>query len=61
VHRGAKIAAQSGVKEDIPANASVWGSPSLPLLLEQKLTILRSRLPDLFKRVDLLEEKAGKS
>jgi UDP-3-O-[3-hydroxymyristoyl] glucosamine N-acyltransferase len=60
VHRGAKIAAQSGVKEDIPANASVWGSPSLPLLLEQKLTILRSRLPDLFKRVDALEEKAGK-
>jgi UDP-3-O-[3-hydroxymyristoyl] glucosamine N-acyltransferase len=61
VHKGAKIAAQSGVKEDIPPNASVWGSPSLPLLLEQKLTILRSRLPELFKRVDALEEKAGKT
>ncbi len=53
---GAKLAAKSGVKEDIAANTSVWGSPSLPLMLEQKLTILRSRLPELFKRVDALEK-----
>ncbi len=58
---GAMIAAQSGVKDDIPAKTSVWGSPSLPLLLEQKLTILRTRLPELFKRVDALEGKSGKS
>jgi len=55
VGNGAKIAAQSGVKDDIPANTSVWGTPSMPLLLEQKLTILRHRLPELFKRVDALE------
>jgi UDP-3-O-[3-hydroxymyristoyl] glucosamine N-acyltransferase len=61
VGTGAMIAAQSGVKDDIPAKTSVWGSPSLPLLLEQKLTILRTRLPDLFKRVDALEKKAGKT
>jgi UDP-3-O-[3-hydroxymyristoyl] glucosamine N-acyltransferase len=60
VHRGAKIAAQSGVMEDVPAGTSIWGSPSLPLLLEQKLTILRGRLPELFKRVGALEKKAGK-
>jgi UDP-3-O-[3-hydroxymyristoyl] glucosamine N-acyltransferase len=59
VGKGAMIAAQSGVKDDIPASTSVWGSPSLPLLLEQKLTILRTRLPELFKRVDALEDKAG--
>jgi UDP-3-O-[3-hydroxymyristoyl] glucosamine N-acyltransferase len=55
------IAAQSGVKDDIPAKTSVWGSPSNPILLEQKLTILRRRLPELFKRVEALEErdKAG--
>jgi UDP-3-O-[3-hydroxymyristoyl] glucosamine N-acyltransferase len=53
---GAKLAAKSGVKEDIAPNTSVWGSPSLPLMLEQKLTILRSRLPELFKRVDALEK-----
>jgi UDP-3-O-[3-hydroxymyristoyl] glucosamine N-acyltransferase len=60
VGTGAMIAAQSGVKDDIPAKTSVWGSPSLPLLLEQKLTILRSRLPELFKRVGALEKKAAK-
>jgi UDP-3-O-[3-hydroxymyristoyl] glucosamine N-acyltransferase len=57
VGRAAKIAAQSGVKDDIPAQTSVWGSPSLPLLLEQKLTILRARLPELFKRVGALEAR----
>jgi len=55
VGKGAKIAAQSGVKDDVPAKTSVWGSPSLPILLEQKLTILRNRLPELFKRVEALE------
>jgi len=61
VGAGAMIAAQSGVKDDIPAKTSVWGSPSNPILLEQKLTILRRRLPELFKRVEALEErdKAG--
>ncbi len=58
VGSGAKIAAQSGVKDDVPANTSVWGTPSMPLLLEQKLTVLRHRLPELFKRVDSLEKLA---
>jgi UDP-3-O-[3-hydroxymyristoyl] glucosamine N-acyltransferase len=58
---GAMIAAQSGVKDDVPAKTTVWGSPSMPLLLEQKLTILRNRLPELFKRVDALEKRAGKA
>jgi UDP-3-O-[3-hydroxymyristoyl] glucosamine N-acyltransferase len=59
VGSGAMIAAQSGVKDDIPPKTSVWGSPSLPLLLEQKITILRNRLPELFKRVDRLEKLTG--
>ena len=61
VGSGVMIAAKSGVKDDIPAKTSVWGSPSLPLLLEQKIVILRNRLPELFKRVDALEKKAGKA
>jgi UDP-3-O-[3-hydroxymyristoyl] glucosamine N-acyltransferase len=56
---GAMIAAQSGVMEDVPAKTTVWGSPSSPILLERKLAILRGRLPDLFRRVDALELKAG--
>ena len=59
VGSGVKIGAKSGVKDDIPPNTSVWGSPSMPLLLEQKLTVLRHRLPELFKRVDALERHAG--
>lgn len=56
---GAMIAAQSGVMEDVPAKTTVWGSPSSPILLERKLAILRGRLPELFKRVGALEQKAG--
>jgi UDP-3-O-[3-hydroxymyristoyl] glucosamine N-acyltransferase len=59
VGSGTMIAAQSGVKDDIPPKTTVWGSPSLPLLLEQKIVILRNRLPELFKRVDALEKAAG--
>jgi UDP-3-O-[3-hydroxymyristoyl] glucosamine N-acyltransferase len=55
----AMIAAQSGVKDDIPPKTSYWGSPAQPILLEQKITILRNRLPELFKRVDALELGAG--
>lgn len=61
VGSGAMIAAKSGVKDDIPPKTSVWGSPSLPMLLEQKIVILRNRLPDLFKRVDALEKLVGAS
>jgi UDP-3-O-[3-hydroxymyristoyl] glucosamine N-acyltransferase len=58
VGSGAMIAAKTGVMEDIPAKTSVWGSPSLPLRLEQKIVILRNRLPELFKRVGALEKEA---
>ena len=58
---GVQIAAKSGVKEDLAPKTSVWGSPCLPLLLEQKLVILRSRLPELFKRVDELERRVQKA
>ena len=58
VGSGVMIAAKSGVKDDIPPKTSVWGSPCLPLLLEQKIVILRNRLPELFKRVDALEKAA---
>jgi UDP-3-O-[3-hydroxymyristoyl] glucosamine N-acyltransferase len=55
--RGSKVGAQSGVNHDLPAGSSVFGNPCLPVLLEQRLIVLRRRLPDLFKRVDALEAK----
>jgi len=57
---GVKMGAKTGVKDDIPPNTSIWGTPSLPLLLEQKLVILRNRLPELFKRVKTLEAEISK-
>ena len=59
VGSGAMLAARSGVKDDILPKTSVWGSPSLPLLLEQKIIILRNRLPELFKRVEALEKASA--
>ena len=59
--RGAQIGAQAGVTSDIAAGAAVRGSPSLPYMLEQRLTVLRNRLPELFRRVDAVEEQLKKS
>ncbi len=57
---GAKVAGKTGIMDDIPAKTSVWGTPAVSILLEKKLTILRSRLPELFERVDALEKRTGK-
>jgi UDP-3-O-[3-hydroxymyristoyl] glucosamine N-acyltransferase len=57
--RGAKVGAQAGVPRDVAPGESVFGTPSLPLMLEQRITVLRNRLPELFKRVGALEELAG--
>jgi UDP-3-O-[3-hydroxymyristoyl] glucosamine N-acyltransferase len=57
--KGAKVAAQSGVGKDVPAGASVFGTPSLPIVVEQRLAVLRRKLPELFKRVDKLERHLG--
>jgi len=57
--KGAKVGAQSGVGKDVPAGASVFGSPSLPLIVEQRITVLRKKLPELFRRVDALELHLG--
>jgi UDP-3-O-[3-hydroxymyristoyl] glucosamine N-acyltransferase len=58
VGAGAMIAAQSGVKDDVPAKTNMFGTPALPVLLEHRLLVLRERLPELFKRVDALERAA---
>src|SRR5208283_1652357 len=56
---GAKVGAQAGVNNDIPAGVSVRGTPSMPYMVEQRMTVLRNRLPELFKRVEKLEEHLG--
>jgi UDP-3-O-[3-hydroxymyristoyl] glucosamine N-acyltransferase len=55
--RGVKVGAQSGVARDVPPGTSVFGSPSIPLMLEQRIAVLRLRLPELFKRVSAIEQQ----
>ena len=42
-----------------PAGAFVNGTPAIPFQLERRIAILHQRLPELFKRVDALEEQVG--
>ena len=61
VGRGAQVGAQAGVPSDIAAGVAVRGTPCLPFMIEQRLTVLRNRLPELFRRVDEIEEQLKKS
>lgn len=57
IGRGCKVDGQTGVNSSLEPGSSVKGSPCLPYTLEQRVNVLRKRLPELFKRVDALEEK----
>jgi UDP-3-O-[3-hydroxymyristoyl] glucosamine N-acyltransferase len=57
IGRASKVDGQTGVNSDVEANSSVKGTPCLPYQLEQRINVLRKKLPDLFKRVDALEEQ----
>lgn len=59
IGKGAKAGGQAGITADIAPGAFVNGTPAVPFQLERRLAILHQRLPELFKRVDALEEKAG--
>jgi UDP-3-O-[3-hydroxymyristoyl] glucosamine N-acyltransferase len=55
IGRGVKAGARAGLTTDLEAGGFVSGMPALPHMLEQRLTILRKRLPELFRRFDALE------
>ena len=61
VGKGSKFDGQTGVNSDIAPGSFMKGTPALPYNLEQRINVLRKRLPDLFKRVDALEEKLAAS
>lgn len=54
IGKGAKADGQTGVNRDIDPGVFVKGSPCLPFQLEQRINVLRQRLPDLFRKVDTL-------
>ncbi|MBW8782946.1 MAG: UDP-3-O-(3-hydroxymyristoyl)glucosamine N-acyltransferase [Verrucomicrobia bacterium] len=61
VGKGSKIDGQSGINSDLPPGSFMKGTPALPYNLEQRINVLRKRLPDLFKRVDALETELSGS
>jgi UDP-3-O-[3-hydroxymyristoyl] glucosamine N-acyltransferase len=61
IGRGAKIDGQSGVNADLEPQSFVKGSPCMPYNLEQRINVLRRKLPELFKRVDALEDQLKKA
>lgn len=61
VGSGSKIDGQTGVNSDLEPKSFVKGTPCLPYNLEQRINVLRKKLPDLFKRVDALEERLAKN
>jgi UDP-3-O-[3-hydroxymyristoyl] glucosamine N-acyltransferase len=54
IGKGAKADGQTGINATLEPGVFVKGSPCLPYHLEQRINILRQRLPDLFRRVDTL-------
>jgi len=57
IGRASKVDGQTGVNSDLPPNSFVKGTPCLPYQLEQRINVLRKKIPELFKRVDALEEQ----
>ena len=53
----AQIAAQSGVMMDVPADASVGGTPAHPLSDAKRVALHAMRLPDLVARLRKLERE----
>jgi UDP-3-O-[3-hydroxymyristoyl] glucosamine N-acyltransferase len=60
VGKGSKIDGQTGVNSDLDPGSFVKGSPYLPYNLEQRINVLRKRLPELFRRVDEIESRLEK-
>ena len=58
---GAIVTAQTGVMSDVPAKATLFGSPGRPHREAFKLQALFGRLPELHDRLKALEEKLGLS
>lgn len=57
IGKGAVVMARSGVAGDVPAGAQFFGSPAKDKKTAYKEQIALSKLPELIKKVKLLEEK----
>jgi UDP-3-O-[3-hydroxymyristoyl] glucosamine N-acyltransferase len=56
IGKGAKAAGGTVITAPVDGGAFIKGPAALPYMLEQRILVLRKRLPELFQRVDALEE-----
>jgi UDP-3-O-[3-hydroxymyristoyl] glucosamine N-acyltransferase len=61
IGKASKIGGQTGLAYDAPPKSYLNGTPALSYMLERRLQVLHQRLPDLFKRVEFLEQKLEKA
>jgi UDP-3-O-[3-hydroxymyristoyl] glucosamine N-acyltransferase len=61
IGKGSKVGGQAGVTNNLAPGSFVIGNPCLPFQLDRRINVLRSRLPDLFKRVEALERQLKES
>ncbi len=50
-------AARTGILEDVPDNSIIWGMPAGPLTQQKKIFLSLRKLPEMVKKVKLLEQK----
>lgn len=53
--KGTKAGGQAGIASDTEPGSYLNGTPAIPYMTERRLAILHQKLPDLFKRVEILE------
>ncbi len=55
VGKGVKSGARAGITSNVEPGLFINGFPAIPYMQERRLQVLQRRLPELFKRVDVLE------
>jgi len=61
IGKAAKSGGQAGIIADVEPGAFISGYPAMPHRLASRLQVLHRRLPDLFKRVDQLEQQLAQT
>lgn len=59
--KGTKAGGQTGIAFDTAPGSYLNGTPAMPYMLERRLQVLHQKLPDLFKRVEFLEQHREKA
>lgn len=55
--KGTKIGGQTGIAFDTAPGSYLNGTPAIPYMTERRLQVLHQKLPELFKRVENLEQR----